>query len=204
MVEGHDSKATVVDLDGTLFSVNTLHLYIKTALKFHARAWRLRRVMMISMWCFLRYIRLVSHSAMKQKVLKWSGLSNDLLDEFRGHAFCHVNPKVMQMVKKGIREGVPTLLATAAADAYVYCLWDGDYIATRASGPELRDQEKLNETRRWLSDHNVEIGRVITDHYDDLPLARYADSAGAEVLLVNPSRLTHKRFADSGIRYEVI
>lgn len=204
MVERHESDATVVDLDGTLFNVNTLHLYIKTALAHHARAWRFGAVALVSFWCALRLMRMISHKKMKQKVLQDSIISNDLLDEFRAKAFRHVNPKVADMIRQDYSQGNTILLATAAADNYVFCLWDGDYIASDIRGPELMREEKLRRTKRWLSDHHARLKKVITDHHDDLPLAQYADSHGAEVLLVNPSRCTHRRFSKSGIHYEVI
>lgn len=205
MVKGHAQKeATIVDLDGTLYNVNTLHLFIKTAIAYNAKCFNLNRVAKITYWCLARAFRLTSHTNMRYKILRASGLSNDLLDEFRGKALHHLNRDVAAILKTDHKEGHPVLLATAASDAYVYCLWDGDYIASSMQGPDMRSEYKRNAAQRWLRKHDFKIGKIITDHHDDLPLAKYARARQAEVVLVNPSYSTRRRFRRNGIDFSVL
>lgn len=196
MVEGRSPIATVVDLDGTWVNGNTLHIFISVALRFHLRHLHLSRVTGITGLCAKRLLKVIPHTTMRKGVIALAGNDEELYKEFATKILRRVNPEVNSLLT-----GDCILLATAAAETYIPAIWKGEYVASPLDGPDLRGETKLTAVKNWLRCNGASIGTLITDHYDDLPLALYANSQGAKVYLVNPSAETVSKFSAAGVNF---
>lgn len=189
-----DSKVTVVDLDGTYLTCNSLRLYLKVALKYSLRNLRIDRLSEIFLLYLLRKLRLISHETMKYKSIRLGGKSPRMLHEFSVEAHNAVNKKVKTFLDERQKRGESVLLATAAAESYVPLIWDGEYIASPMGGPDCRGIRKRDAVIRWASGRRLSISFFLTDHHEDLPLAEYVIDNGGKVILVNPSSETLEAF----------
>ena len=187
-------KVTVVDLDGTYLLCNSLELYLKNALSHAARHLRLDLVARILTLFVLRRLRLISHETMKYRAIAAAGDSPEMLASFQRLAKQQINPTVAEFIEDRRKEGDAILLATAAAECYVPLIWHGEYIASPMGGPDCRRERKKDAVARWTTAHNAHISYFLTDHREDLPLARYAAEKGGKVMLVNPSPKSHAVF----------
>lgn len=120
----------VIDLDGTYVRGNTLHIYLRCALRHHLHRLHLGRVCGISALLALRLLHLISHPAMKFRALRLAGCDAVLLRDFAERVLPLINPKVEQLRLGYEARGGLTLLATAAADFYVPAVWHHDFVAT--------------------------------------------------------------------------
>lgn len=120
----------VIDLDGTYVRGNTLHIYLRCALRHHLHRLHLGRVCGISALLALRLLHLISHPAMKFRALRLAGCDAVLLRDFAERVLPLINPKVEQLRLDYEARGGLTLLATAAADFYVPAVWHHDFVAT--------------------------------------------------------------------------
>lgn len=160
----------VVDLDGTLISGNSLHIYIKEGFK---RVSLLKKILIL--WLlFLRRMRIISHKKMKFGCLKYIDSKDAILHKrFVQCVMTKLNARVTRQVKEF--DGA-VLLATAAPDVYIPWIWDGQYIATRTENnpmmDELRGEAKAAAVSEYAHRHNLTPTVVITDHRDDIPLMR--------------------------------
>ena len=187
-------EATVIDLDGTLLDCNSLELYLATALRHLLRAGRIDRVAGMAWWIGLRRLRLISHETMKYRAIALAGSTPEMTARFVDEAKRHYNPRVLDFIERAGKRGDVLLLATAAAECYVPVIWHGEFVASPMGGPDCRDERKRDAVARWLDSRNLHLGYFLTDHTDDLPLARHAMAEGATVVLVNPDALTLKLF----------
>ncbi len=179
-------SAMVIDLDGTYIQGNTLHIYLRCALKYHLRHVHILRAARMAWLITLRRMGLISHVSMKFRALAEAGHDAALLNYFARSAKPLIHPKVEALRQEYEERGGLTLLATAAADFYVPRIWKGDYVATRVDRnldrTECRGPEKLRRVQEWLDAHQARMTVVITDHPDDLPLLR-ANERGINYLV---------------------
>lgn len=179
-------SAMVIDLDGTYILGNTLHLYLRCAFTYHLRHGQFWRAGRLAWLVALRRAGLISHVHMKFQALDLAGRDKMLLHYFTRKALRLVHPGVEALRQEYEERGGLTLLATAAADFYIPCLWKGDYVATQTDyNPrkiECRGPEKLRRVQEWLEAHHARMTTVITDHPDDLPLLR-ANERGINYLV---------------------
>lgn len=186
------TKVTVVDLDGTYLTGNSLKLYLKIALKHSLWNLRIDRVLGISLLYFFRKLRFISHEKMKYNAIRIGGKSPHMLRKFSVMAHQMVNGKVKAFLSERHKKGEAILLATAAAESYVPLIWSGEYIASPTGGPDCRSTRKRDAVAQWVSKRGMTISYFLTDHHEDLPLARYVTDNGGFVILVNPSSKTTK------------
>lgn len=186
MVEGR--KVTVVDLDGTLVQGNTLHLYLRAALR--CLWWRRPLVALrVAALMAARAVRLIPHSTMKYGAARAVGAHPAVIARLKQTA--HLNPQVLKLIEERKAMGDTVLLATAAFTFYARELWDGDLVGSDlAAGPEdeCRGEHKAAAVTDYLRQHRATLSCVITDHHDDLPLLRL-NPAGPNYL-INPSKKT--------------
>lgn len=187
----------VVDLDGTYVSCNTLHLYLRTALRYHIRKGHIGSAARIVFHYLRRGARLCGHTAFKTAALAAAGRDDSLLKEFRNKAERLVNNRLKESLAD---ETEPVVMATAAPAFYACLIWPGRLLASQwlADGTfdELRGQNKLRAVQTILGQGET-ISRVYTDHYDDLPLMR----AAKVVVLVGPSKKTLHTLAEAGVGF---
>lgn len=196
MVDRHAQKQadplTVVDLDGTYVSCNTLERYIMIGLKHHLCRFRIFSACGIIMAVALRRLRLISHPAMKFTCLHLLASDRRFHEEFVREVRGCIDPKVKSLIESRRQSGHKILLATAAPDIYVPLLWEGDFVATHTEDnperTECRGEEKLRRILSYANTGRCYIDTVITDHMDDAPLLEY-NRAGTNIL-VSPSDKT--------------
>lgn len=182
-------KTTIVcDLDGTLVNTNTFN---------HFTLFLMRHPSMTLpvIWITLRRkLRLISHSRAKQDLLHLSARKLQT-EEYRIFAESvtkrYVRRSVLDLVNGEKKEGKLVLLATAAPQVYADAMceltgMDG-CVATPTDGEENRNEEKVRRVKEWLLANDSTLGAVITDHWDDLPLMRFAASVKCPIWLVKPS-----------------
>lgn len=196
MVDGQLKKrgVTVVDLDGTLLKINSLELYLRTAVKYALRHGRIDRAAAIYILISLRKMRVISHETMKYRAIALAGKSPAMLNTFGLLARRLLNRQVLNFIAARRKRGDKILVASAAAESYVNKIWSGDFIASPMGGPDCRGELKRSAVERRIRDMNLELNYFLTDHCDDLPLARYACENGARVILVRPKGDTRRRF----------
>lgn len=186
MVEGR--KVTVVDLDGTLVQGNTLHLYLRAALR--CLWWRRPlAALRVAALMAARAVRLIPHSTMKYGAARAVGAHPAVIARLKQTA--HLNPQVIKLIEERKAMGDTVLLATAAFTFYARELWDGDLVGSElAAGPEAecRGEHKAAAVTAYLRQHRAGLACVITDHHDDLPLLRL-NPAGPNYL-IHPSAKT--------------
>lgn len=194
--EEQKSPLTVVDLDGTYLSCNTLRLYIIMGLRHSVRRFRLIPALAAATMIVLRKFRLVSHSAMKFTCLRLLPFDSDFMKQFAADAKKHLNSDVSAVLESRRRAGHRVLLATAAADCYVQSLWDGDFVASATNNNpehiECRGEEKLRRVIEYADKNDCLLDTVITDHLDDAALIEY-NRDGVNIL-VRPSKKTLRFF----------
>lgn len=199
MVDGHSRQpAAVIDLDGTLYSRNSLRVYLRTALELHVRRLALSRVAVIGALWLARRLGLIGHETMKYRALRAAGSSERLLERFGARMKACVNPAVAERVEACRAAGYRVLLASAAAGFYVPLLWQGEMLVSPEGGPDLRGEAKHAAVARWLDDGGLELRLFMTDHIHDLPLAIEARRRGAEVVIVDPAPRSAAAFAREG------
>lgn len=186
MVEGR--KVTVVDLDGTLVQGNTLHLYLRAAVR--CLWWRRPlTALRVAMLMAARAARLIPHSTMKYGAARAVGAHPAVIARLKGTA--HFNPQVIKLLEERKVMGDTVLLATAAFTFYARELWNSELIGSDlAAGPseECRGERKAAAVAAYLRTHRANLSCVITDHHDDLPLLRL-NPTGPNYL-INPSKKT--------------
>lgn len=212
MVARFKDKAIVVDLDGTLVSVNTFSRFMLFSTLLLARRGLIAGASRIIASAVARKTRFISHSRLKHTVL---GVTERLMtatdiEKFVDTLSKFIRPEVVALVDNYRRRGYTTLLATAAPSLYAAPLaarlgFDGCVatLSVDAAGEAWREnsrEAKLDSVKVWLDDRHYTIGAVITDHHDDRLLVEHA--ADADIYLVGPSKKTLD--AMSSVRYTLL
>lgn len=180
------TPAVVVDLDGTYVDGNTLWMYIKCGLSDCLRRGHVFKTAYIIATLAARRLRLMSHTAMKSKVLTDLGKEQSFMAEFVAKVGRHIDKDVATLIDRSRHKGHKVLLATAAPDFYVKEIWQGDFVATAdccsITQIECRGDEKLRRVKEWLAKNACQLHMVVTDHMDDAPLVEY-NKEGINVLV---------------------
>ena len=205
------AQVVVVDLDGTLVTVNTFREYLLFSAKTLVRSLHLPAVAKIMSAMLARKLRWISHSAMKRRVLvaTQSLISDDDVDSFVRLLLSKVNVRVLDMLERYRKDGCNILLATAAPQLYACDLaaslhFDGCVATPEVTGPEWCEnvgEAKLVSVRNYITGIGGELAAVITDHYDDIPLLRYNQGHN---LLVNPSSKTIAALTAADIPFKIL
>lgn len=178
-----------VDLDGTLITGNSLHLYIICGLRRSLARLKFWRTLRILGALALRKLGIWSHLSMKRSVLKTIEPDERLMADFKARFEAMKSPIVSDLILMARSEGTTILLATAAPETYISRVWDGNYVATDAlSQCECRGEEKKRRVLEFATQCGLMLDTVVTDHYDDLPLM--AVESVKNRYLVDPSAKT--------------
>lgn len=204
-------RCVVVDLDHTLIKGNTFVLFVFFVFSKSVLRFKPARFGLILYLLMLRKLRLVSHSRFKKRFLevvhRW--LLPIEIEEFCKRILIKRSDVVWTLVQSFREAGHPVCLATAAPDVYVRVIvrmLDFDmYTATRsnwdeASWYESIRERKLQDVLSVLKAKGLELGVVITDHYDDLPLL----SAASRKIIVSPGQKTIGRLRKAKLDFEII
>ncbi len=186
-------KVIVVDLDGTLLSVNTFHKWMIFLFKKSLLKNPLDSVKILAIIAF-RLIKVYNHKEMKYRILQISEATRykKYLDEFVDELDAHLNDEVLQLIKENdvisvLATAAPSLYARRVADRYgfIHC------VATPESSAQIwfeNIKEKKRESLEKLLDsiEIKEVDIVLSDHHDDIPIMEMAK----KVYLVNASHET--------------
>lgn len=186
-----------VDLDGTLISGNTLHLYIRCAMTGMLRHGRLGAFAFCAGTLGLRRLGLISHKQMKFRIFSRIRPDSRLNDRFTTAAARLRNRQVGELIAVYRSRGYAVLLASAAPVQYIPLLWEGDFVATDmnpASNPsktECRGEEKLRRVLDFAAGHGLTLAAAISDDaHDDAPLLNAVREAylvsDGNILRINP------------------
>ena len=110
-----NKKVLVIDLDGTLYRINTFHFFIKYLLNFSLKKLHVKLLYTLLKAIFLRLLKIVNHSKMKFLILKAIKEYDEIdmegfvssLKEYRNQL------QILEDDTFGIK-----ILATAAPDCY--------------------------------------------------------------------------------------
>ena len=173
-----------LDLDGTLVSGNTLHIYIRCGLRQMMRRRRIARLGRSLALLAARKAGLVSHVDMKFGIFGLIERDERLCREFAEAVNGRLNGKVKDMVDGYASAGCRVLLATAAPAQYVPLIWKGDFVATdmdvsrNPARTECRGEEKLKRVLEYASSNGLRLHAAISDDaVDDAPLLAAAEES---------------------------
>lgn len=206
----------VVDLDGTLVSVNTFTLFTKWLAQHLYHDYGFIPLLGLCRDVLLRKCRLIPHSEVKRRILRIAA-NNCKESDFRKFAeslkSC-LRPEVMTLIKDFMQEGGVVVLATAAPAVYAlpfagilgipYCeatQYSGSSAPSTSDFEECRGDVKRMRVERLARGRNLRIECVLTDHHEDLPLLSLPN---IERILVTPSSHTESVVRGEGLDYHVI
>ena len=199
--------ATIVDLDGSLISGNSMHIFMKRLpgmlMKRHSPG-----AAICALWqTWLRSIHLISHRSMKWHLTKIARrhLQDSDWDSLAEVIAGSINPHVRDLVQSRRNLGCLTYIATAAAEEYTLPIcrslgYDG-VLSTKFTDrltdyKELNRHAKHNAIEKLLQDEQLRLESFLTDHIDDLPTAKSYPHLS---ILVGSSEKVAAEFRDAGI-----
>lgn len=202
------NKALIADMDGTILTVNSWHIFSKEVLKELAGRGSYFKAGFLCFKTLQRKLRLIGHREVKYYFAKASQEFDDnFFRRLTQIIVAHANKRVMDFIYGRRKDGYTIILATAAAGEYARLIGENlnfDYIiASPKAGTSLDEYSeckgiiKAKEVEKLLREHNLEAEIVITDHWHDLDLMKHFQEA--EIYLVNPSSDTSKVVKDSKI-----
>lgn len=202
-----NKKVLVVDLDGTLYSINTFHYFIWFIILHNIRIFRILSVIKISINILFRIFKISSHSKMKYDILK--RIANDTQIDYT--KFVNTIDKFKKDLKVDKKQFDLTILATAAPYCYANIIANNENfdlcIATNFKDSIFNDEfENSKEIKRnnvmnaLLKNEIHKIDTLITDHIDDLPLMKLSKKNR----IVSPNRELEAQLKQHRISYEII
>lgn len=198
-------KVLVVDLDGTLYNINTFHFFLKHLVKHYVK--HLKLIALFDIFCLfsLRGLKIISHSYLKYRVLKKLNKStfdcNEFISQLEKHK-CYIKELSNAMFDlKILATAAPTYYAKEIAkrDGFDICLGtnfpEGSYNSFIENKKEVKKQNVL----KCLKENNVKsINLFITDHSDDAPLLKIAKKN----IIVSPDVKFNKWLNQNLIKFE--
>ena len=201
-----NKKVLVVDLDGTLFRVNTFHYFLKYLAIYYLKNLKLWSLVSLIFLINLRLIRLISHSKFKYFILKQ--IKNQSIDY---NEFVVKISKYKVEFKPVTDKAFTTkILATAAPTCYAgiiaknegfnVCLGTDFTESKYNSNFENSKENKKIKLESYLKSNDLEgVNLFITDHIDDAFCIKFAE----QNWIVNPDDDFHKWLAKNKIPFKV-
>ena len=199
-----ERKVLVVDLDETLYSINTFHYFIKFILFQALKQFNIALFGFISYVCFLRVFKKLSHSKLKFLILK--RIENENINYFkfvqqiqnkRRDLPIDVNNYHLKILATGAPYNYARLIAEN--EGFDVCI--GTTYPTKLEQP-VENYENIKEVKRanvlcYLKKVDLEncIDTFITDHLDDLPLIEIA----TKNIIINADKKMKAKLNSEGI-----
>ena len=207
-------KAVVVDLDGTLLTINTFKSYILYVVKQACYKYRLDIIIALAFWVVLRKLRLVTHERMKYKILKHSEffMNQKRLQNFVDIILPFLNRKIYDCALSYRRQGCYLCLSTAAPLSYASLIvqqlhFDGICASLMPSQVDSKcwrenvREIKCKNTLEYLSIRSLKLYVLMTDHYDDIPLLEIQKFKN---IIVAPTERTITKLKERDIEFQII
>ena len=200
-----NKNAVVVDLDGTLYSINTFHHYLKFIVIQSISTFTFSLSVRLIILFIRRILGLVSHAEMKYRVLSWTVNFNIDHQKFASSIKKYRN-NLHSLATNTFQHNI---LATAAPNIYAsiiainhgfnHCVATTYTKEDFASFVENSKEVKKENVMQLLKSLNLnEIDTLITDHIDDLPLMKISK----EVILINPGSELIKELNQHNIKFK--
>lgn len=183
-------KYAILDLDGTLLHGNSLWMFIIFILKKLGKRRKFVKIFELISLLVARKMHLINHVRMKYAFHAiGEHLNNEEMDEFVTILSEKLNTKLLNEIQK---RDYKIILASAAPFNYCNSLSEKlgfdnciatSFVSTLSEYTETRSEAKRDKVLRYVNERGCEIGIVITDHKDDMPLLRLDN---IERLLVDP------------------
>jgi hypothetical protein len=210
----YNEKGVVVDLDGTLLSVNTFQKYIVFSFREAIKAFHFFIAFKIIFFVVCRKFRFIKHEVMKFHILNLTNsyLTKSDIVKFSSTLLNRTNIDILNILKDYKKRNYIISLSTAAPMIYVDELvtlfpLTFDIVcctpmpSTKISWHENVRQMKSNNTISSLKNRNVTLNVLITDHFDDIPLLSIEKDLN---LIVNPSKQTIRKLKKQNIKYSIL
>ncbi len=198
---------TFVDLDGTLISGNSMHIFMRRLPGMLMKRRAVGAAIASLWWNSLRSFRLISHRSLKWHLTKTARchLEDSDWEQLAQSIALMINPKVSDYIQSRRERGCLTYIATAAMEEYALPLsrilgYEGELVTQFSDS--ISDYEELNHhakhkaIERLLEENQLRLESFLTDHTDDLPTA--AAYPGLTIL-VGVSKKTADEFRNSGV-----
>ena len=203
-----NKKVLVIDLDGTLYRINTFHFFIRYLLNFSLKKLHLKLLSTLLKTIFLRLLKIVNHSKMKFLILKAIKGYDEI--DMEGFVFSLKEYRNQLQIIEDATFGIK-ILATAAPDCYakIIALNEGFDVCLATNTPVgnyRNDFENVRNVKKQGVVHylnSIEVNHLdtmVTDHYDDLPLMKISK----QVVLVNPSKETKDILKRNQIFFNIV
>ncbi|GAA3614238.1 hypothetical protein Q4Q39_02915 [Flavivirga amylovorans] len=198
-------KALVVDLDGTLYTINTFHYFIKYLIKFCVK--HIKIILLVKLCAAIGSRLYVSHDKMKYNILKLLKNRNDI----NYGAFVNSISSKKRFIPH-LQDTIfhVKILATAAPSCYaniiaknegLVCLGTDFPYTKFAQNFENSKINKKENVLKYLENQNIyEIDTFVTDHIDDLPIIKIATNN----IIINPHKELLNILKQNSISFEVI
>jgi len=199
-----ERKVLVVDLDETLYSINTFHYFIKFILFQALKQFNIALFGFISYVCFLRVFKKLSHPKLKFLILK--RIENENINYFkfvqqiqnkRRDLPIDVNNYQLKILATGAPYNYARLIAEN--EGFDVCI--GTRYPTKLEHP-VENYENIKEVKRanvlcYLKKVDLQncIDTFITDHLDDLPLIEIA----TKNIIINADKKMKAKLNSEGI-----
>lgn len=201
-------KVLVVDLDGTLYKINTFHHFIKYLIIYSLANFEIILVIKTIALIFLRGFKIISHSKWKFYIL--NSIQSKKNIDFEKFVNSISNWKRDISILKDNSYDIK-ILATAAPFCYAHIIAQNEHfnICQATNFPtskfskefENRNEVKRDTLLRYLNDNNIsKIHTLVTDHLDDLPLIKLAINN----IIIDPDSHMKKKLLDYKIKYQVL
>ena len=205
-------KTAVIDLDGTLLTINTFKSYILFVNKLACRKARLDIAVILAFWVGLRKCRLITHEKMKLHILKYSAhfMNRKRLNDFVDSILPFRNGKVYECALAYRKQGFFLCLSTAAPVSYASLIAERlsfDSVCATPMPSQVKDwRENVREIKRkntlkQLGEHHLVLEILMTDHYDDIPLLKEEKSKN---IVVSPTACTLEKLEKENIHFELL
>lgn len=201
-----ENKALVVDLDGTLYRINTFHYFIKFLIL--NAITRFKPLLLVQL-CFALMMRpLTSHAKVKYSILSLLNKRNDIDYNDFVNSIASKKREIKFINESDFKV---KLLATAAPLCYSkiiaekqnfdMCLGTGMPVKEFDDNFENKKEVKKKNVLSYLNTQNIRsIEIFVTDHLDDMPLIRIAKKN----YIVSPDKKMRDLLKQSEISFEVI
>lgn len=201
-------KVLVVDLDGTLFTINTFHYFLKYLITYSVKSFKIVMILKIGIVIIFRILKITTHAKMKYNILKMLSSRSDIdYQKFVSSILLKKrNIEVLNDKSFDIK-----ILATAAPLCYAeliaknekldVCLGTNFPVSEFDSEFENIKESKKKNLINYLQHMGVtKIDTFITDHMDDMPIIKIAKRN----IIVSPKNEFKEILLQNNISYETI
>lgn len=201
-------KVLVVDLDGTLYTINTFHHFLKFLIIYAVKNFRIVLAFKIGIVIVFRLLKIITHARLKYNILKIIASRSDI-DYQKFVSGILSNKRNIELLNDHSFD--IKILATAAPSCYAefiaknenmdVCLGTDFPVAEFYSEFENIKETKKNSLINYLQLKGItEIDAFVTDHEDDLPILKIANRN----IVVSPNNEFKQLLIKNNISFETI